>query len=30
MKKIKKFNELEEYHPEVTFDDTESELYNED
>lgn len=26
---IKKFNKLEEYHPEVAFDDTESELDNE-
>ena len=27
---IKQFNELEEYHPEVAFDGTESELDNED
>lgn len=27
---INDFNQLEEYHPEVTFDDTESELDNED
>lgn len=29
-KAIEAFNQLEEYHPEVTFDDTESELDNED
>lgn len=27
---VKKFNELEEYHQEIAFDDTESELDNED
>lgn len=29
-KAIEAFDQLEEYHPEVTFDDTESELDNED
>ena len=28
-KAIEAFNKLEEYHPEITFDDTESELDNE-